>query len=104
MAGILEVQQGIQRQSADEELAYMITTTNYGSTPTGVSVVVYDEQTNTDVTSTVMPAGAHSVSGDVITLKPLKSLTKGHSYRVEVEFTDSDSNIWEPFFKVKCVR
>ncbi len=100
----LEVQQGIQKQSADEELAYKITTTNYGSTPTSISVVVYDEQTNTDVTATVMPAGAHSVAVNVITLKPLKLLTKGHSYRVEVKFTDSDANVWEPYFIVKCVR
>lgn len=103
MSNVLEVQEGTQYQTSDEQLAYSITTTNYGSSPTSVAIVAYDEHTNTDVTSTVIP-GDESISGDVITLPLLKALTKGHSYRIEVKFTDSSSNIWECCFTVKCVQ
>jgi hypothetical protein len=104
MASILAVAEGTQYQSPDEQLAYSITTTNYGSTPTDVSVKAYDEHTGTDVTTTVFPTNSPSTDGDVITLSLLKSLTVGNSYRIDVKFTDSDSNIWEPYFIVKCIE
>ncbi len=99
----LEVAEGTKYQSSDEILVYKITTTNVASSPTVGTVVVYDESVNEDVTSTVMPTGAHSDSGDVITLKPLQLLTVDHSYRIEVQFAVG-SNTWECFFKVKCIR
>ena len=99
----LEVAEGTKYQSSDEILAYKITTTNVASSPTVGTVVVYDEGVNEVVTSTVMPTGAHSDSGDVITLKPLKLLTVDHSYRIEVQFAVG-SNTWECFFRVKCIR
>ena len=98
----LQVYEGIQEQSADEELIYTITTTNWVSTPTSPSVKVFLEPSLSDVTSTVMPTNSPSVSGDVITLSPLKLLTKGHNYRVEVKFT-AGGNVWECYFRVKCV-
>ena len=99
---ILEITQGIQYQSADEQLAYQITTTNWASSPTSPSVVAFDETTNEVVTSTVFPTNSPSVSGDVITLSLLESLIKGHTYRIEVEFTVG-SNVWECFFRVECL-
>ena len=51
-----------------------------------------------DVTSTVT-SGSSSVSGDVITLPIIKSLTDGHKYRVEVKFT-AGGNIWECYFYI----
>ena len=102
---IREVKEGTQYQGADEELAYQITTTNWGSSPSSTAVKAYDENNaDDDVTSTVFPTNSPSESGDVITLSPLKSMTIGHSYRIEVKFTDGDSNIWELFFIVKCVE
>lgn len=102
---IREVMEGTQYQGADEELAYSITTTNWGSSPGTVSAKAYDENNDdADVTSTVFPTNSPSTSGDVITLSPLKSMTVGHSYRIEVKFTDSNSKKWEPFFIVKCVE
>jgi len=93
-----EVLEGIQYQGEDEEVAYTITTTNWASSPTSPSVVV-KESDGTDVTTTVMPTNSPSVIGDVITLSPLKSLTAGTEYRVEVQFT-TGSNKWECFFRV----
>ena len=102
---IREVKEGTQYQGADEELSYQITTTNWGSSPSSSSAKAYDENNNdSDVTSTVFPTNSPSESGDVITLSPLKSLTVDHSYRIEVKFTDGDSNIWETFFIVKGVE
>jgi len=103
MAEILEVTEGLKYQSADESLGYQITTTNWVSSPTSPVVVAYDEADNSVVTSTVFPTNSPSVSGDVISLSLLKSLTNGHNYRIEVKFTVG-SNIYECYFRVKCIR
>lgn len=92
------------RQSPQESISYSITTTPWGSTPTDVSLLVYDVTVpgvETDVTSTVA-AGNNSVSGDVITTKRIGSLTLGHDYRADVLFTDSGSNVHEANFKILC--
>jgi len=98
---ILEVSEGLQYQTSDEEITRSVTTTPWASTPTSPTVKVYVEPSLTDVTSTVMP-GSLSVSGDVITLPPLKSLTKGQIYRVEVKFT-ARGNVFECYHRVKCL-
>lgn len=103
MAHIIEVAEGTQYQTSDEMLAYQITTTNWVSDPTSPTVVAYDESVDEDVTSTVYSPNSPSATGDVITLSLLKDLTVDHSYRIEVKFTVG-SNIWECFFRVKCVR
>ena len=98
----LEAFEGIKYQSTDESLAYRITTTGWVSDPTSPSVKAYNEHPYEDVTSTVFPSNSPSVSGDVITLSLLTSLTKGRTYRIEVQFTVG-SNIWECYFRVKCI-
>jgi len=104
MVDIFEVAEGIRYQSSDETRAYTITTTNLVASPTTTTAVVYDETANDEnVSSTVMPSGSHSESGDVITLKPLTALTKGHDYRVEVKFVVG-SNTFERYFRVRCNR
>ena len=100
MTNKLEVAEGTQDQTSDEELAYKITTTNWVSSPTSPTVVVYDHHSNADVTANVGAVTA-SAAADVITLSVLKDLTKGHWYRVEVKWTVG-SNIWECYFIVKC--
>jgi len=99
---ILNVVEGVQYQSADESLAYQITTTNWVSSPTSTSVVAVDETTGVDVTTTVFPTNSPTESGDVISLSLLKALTRDHRYRIEVKFTVS-SNIYECRFFVECV-
>lgn len=98
---ILEVAEGTRHQSADESLAYSITTTNWVANPTGPSAVVVDETAAEDVTDTVFPSNSPSASNDVITLSLLKNLIKGHRYRVEVKFTVG-TNIYEFYFHVLC--
>jgi len=98
----LWVKEGPLEQSADERIAYKITTTNWISSPTTTTVKVYDEtQGDEDVTADV-GAVTGSESGDVITLSVLKDLTVGHSYRVEVKFIVGAS-YYECKFRVRCV-
>ena len=100
---VLEIQEGLQRQTSSEVLIYRVTTTNWISSPTSPACVVYDEETETDVTSIVMPTNSPSATLDVITLSPLRSLTKGRTYRVEVSFV-VDSATYELYFRVFCER
>jgi len=104
MSNIREVIQGTMFQGADEALIYTITTTPWGSTPTSISAAAFDEYADLAVTATVFPTNTPTATGDVISLSPLKALTVNHSYRIEVKFTDSGANIWEPKFLVKCVE
>lgn len=85
-----EVVQSPMEQGANEIITYTLTTTPWGTSPTtDITVTVLDVTAGTtdgDVTSTVMPTNTPSPSGDVITLSPLKLLTDGHKYRVQVKF------------------
>ena len=95
-----EVSQGAQNQGADEKITYTITTTNWASSPASESMVVKDAN-GTDVTSTVT-SGSTSVSGDVITLKPIDSLAAGERYKVEVKFTAGSGAPFECYFYINC--
>ena len=97
----LQVIEGIQEQSTNEEIAYAINTTPWGGSPSGPSAVAYDVDSGMDVTATVFPVNAPSVLGDVITLSKLKLLVKGKTYRIEVLFTQG-TNILECYLLVKC--
>ena len=99
---VLEIAEGKLYQGIDEEVPYNITTTPWLSSPTGPTVVVYDEQDESDVTSSVGAITA-TTSGDVITMSVLKSLTLGHSYRIEVKFTVG-SGIYEFKMWVEAIQ
>lgn len=93
-----------REQSPDEAIAYSVTTTPWGSSPGTIVLVVWDitdGNNPVDVTSSVT-TGANSASGDVITTKRIGSLTVAHSYRVDVKFTDGNSNTFECFFVLHC--
>lgn len=95
-----EVQEGKQYQGADESISYTLDVSAIGSSPSSVSVVVKDVTNAATVTSTVMPTNSPTVAGNVITLSPLKFLTAGVLYRVEVKYTVS-GNILESYFYVQ---
>jgi len=104
MSSKRECQESPVEQSPDESLAYGVTTTPWGSGPTSVSVVVWDVtdgNSPSDVTGSVT-TGSQSVAGDVITTKRIQSLTVGNQYRVDIEFTDEDSNTHECYFIIYC--
>jgi hypothetical protein len=97
----LEVLEGAQDQSTDEQIVYKLTTTPWGTSPATISAVAYDLTTRTTVTTTVFPTNTPSASGDIISLSALRSLTKNHQYRIEVKFT-ANSNVFECYFIINC--
>ena len=98
----LEVVERLQYQGENEAVTRTITTTPWGSSPTGVSVTVEDLSNNEkDVTSSVT-TGDPSVSGDVITLPELHSLTRGHLYRMRVAHTVSGNDL-EAKVLIQCL-
>jgi hypothetical protein len=74
-----------------------------GSTLSSPTAKVY--MNNTEITSTAMPSGSHSVSGNVQTLKPLV-FTAGHGgnyYVVDFQcVVDGNTEIGR--FKIKVLR
>ena len=80
-------------QGEDEQIAYSLTTTPWGSTPSSVSVVIKSLPDLTDTSATNL-SGSASVDGDVITTPKVISLVAGTQYRLEIKFTCS-GNIFE---------
>jgi hypothetical protein len=78
-------------QGEDERIAHSVTTTPWGSSPSGVSVVLKDSD-GTDVSATHL-TGSSSISGDVITLPTMHSLTADERYRLEVKFTVAGNEV-----------
>lgn len=96
-----EVQEGAQKQGADEKIIYSLTTTPWGSSPSNVAVVVKDVTENTTDVTGLTTSGSASVNGDVITLPKIQNLTAEHLYRVEVLF-DAGGNTFEAYFNIRA--
>ena len=94
----------VKQMSPEEIKAFALVmspwVTSISGTPTIDKVVDMDDQA-TDVSSTVVAAGAASVSTTTITLPKIQLLTEGKTYRVHVLFSDG-TNTWNPVFKIKC--
>ena len=90
MAIELRIRESPKAQKFAESVIYTLTSTPWGTSPSVVSVIVYDitdGEPYTDVTSTVMPTNSPSILGDVITFSPLKLLTRDHKYLMDIFFT-----------------
>lgn len=87
------------RQGKDEQISYSLTTTPWGSSPTGAAVVLKSVPEMTDVSSTHL-SGAVSTVGDVITSPLVTKLEVGKVYRLEFMFTIS-GNVFEAFALVE---
>ena len=88
-------------QGADEEVAYSLTTTPWGGTPTSVSVKLYEGTERTDRTATML-SGSASVASDVITTPTVTGLTVDKQYRLEIKFTEASGNVVEPYLIINC--
>ena len=96
-----EIVEGTIYQGVNESVAYSITTTVVGSSPTSVSFKIYSVDTQgieTDVTAT-LAAGSATVSGDIITLPKLSGVSNRGSYRIAVKFT-SGGNVYEHYARL----
>lgn len=94
-----EIVEGVQAQGEDEAVVYSVDWAAVGvpSSP----VVAVKTSTGADVTATVMPVNAPTVSGTVVTLSPLRSLMAGVLYRVEVRCSVG-ANTLETYFYVQA--
>lgn len=95
---IREIKESPLKQGTDEQIAYSLTTTPWGSDPSSPSVAIYDES-GTDLSLTNL-SGSASVSGDVVTTPKVLGLTAGVRYRLEIKFT-SGGNIYEAYAYIK---
>jgi hypothetical protein len=93
-----EIQESPLYQGVDEEIKYKLKTTPWGSSPSSPSVVIKKLPSNEDVSSTCLN-GSPSVSGDVITLPTVKSLSASTLYRLEVKFSVG-GNVMEAWIKI----
>ncbi|GAG53720.1 unnamed protein product [marine sediment metagenome] len=103
MSNIWEVKEGTRYVLPTEKKAFSITTTPVGSSPSDISVLVYDELDDSDVTSTVYPTNDPGADGtDVIELSLFRGdkATEGHKYRVHVTFDVDSGDTWTRVFKV----
>jgi hypothetical protein len=102
-----EIVEGDQYVGLNESPRFKLTTTNWGSSPTTVSVFSYSYNKTTQVytlnTSTIFPSGSASVSGDVITLPALVPQAVGDMYEVHIKFTAGGS-VWEAILWVIVTR
>lgn len=99
-----EVQESPFIQGPNERLAYAMTTTLLGSSPSNVVVTlqdITDEEDISDVTVSLAP-GVAGVVGDVITSPYLSGLTAGSKYRLSLRFSDANGNIWEEYAVILC--
>lgn len=72
-------------QGEDEQLAYALTTTPWGSSPSTPVVTIKNaagEDKTVDFTT-----GSASISGDVLTTPTILDLIAGAQYRLEIKFT-----------------
>lgn len=104
MSATREVNESPLFQGANESLAYNLTVTPWGSTPTSITTTLYDitDAENPSDVTTAKTAGSASVAGDIITTKRLTSLVLGNTYKLTTRFTDSASNTWEAFAIFYC--
>ncbi len=75
-------------QGVDERIAYSLTTTPWGSTPTSVVVKLKIWPEGKDVTAE-HTSGSASTIGDVITTPLIIGLENGVHYRLEIQFVVS---------------
>lgn len=104
---IREIKEGKQEQGVEEEVTYTLTVPTTWGTPSGtptIKVFSYIDRTFTDVTSTVMPTGSASISGQVITLPEAKAMTVDVMYRFEMKFDTSGGGVMEAYAWVECKR
>ncbi len=79
-------------QGVDEDIAYTLDASKWGSlSPAGLSVVAKDS-TGGDVSVTLL-TGSASASGSIITTPLIGSGTEGATYRIEVLWTDSGNTV-----------
>jgi hypothetical protein len=89
-------------QGIDETVIYSVDMTALGTptTPTAKAWKVITDANYTDVTTTIMPTGSCSVSGNTITLPGVKSLSLKNTYRIVITAAYSGGNTLSGYFDI----
>ncbi len=105
MAGIVnderQVKGGRRRMGRNEQIAWQVVTSAWGSSPESPACRLWDVTDNdwTDVSADCL-AGSASTDGDMVTTPYVVGLTPGHLYRLEVQFTCS-GNVFEAYLEIQ---
>jgi hypothetical protein len=103
MSKIEVIETGLEGTTSERKI-YSVDFAGCGvSTLASATAAAYDEVDEDDVSATVFPTNSPSVSSAVATLSPLRELTKGHTYRIEVLGVEG-SSYHEAYFRVECVK
>lgn len=104
MASVREVVEGVQPQGEAEKVTYTFDTQRIvEGAPTSPSVAVKDEDDNfKDVTSETATGNA-TAAGTIITSPEIHSLTRDHTYRVEIAFLIGGQQLVH-FLRIACER
>lgn len=98
-----QVKGGRRRMGRNEQIAWDLVTTAWGS-PTDPVVTLWDVTgTELEDVSATNLSGTASVAGDTITTPYVLGLTPGRLYRLEVQFTCS-GNVFEPYVEIQAER
>lgn len=94
---------GLTVQRPSEVISYTVDTTNVAASPTLSTTIAKDitDLSSVTVRTTGVLSGSGSVSGNVITLPKLQSLTDGQKYRIIAQWT-SAGNTYQDYFDVIC--
>ena len=84
-------------QGINEQVAYRLSTTPWGGTPTSPTITILNNL-DQDVTSD-LTTGSNSISGHNITFKTIQSLTRDEVYRMLLRFTIS-GNVFEAICQI----
>lgn len=86
MSGFLEFAESPVHLATGGQLTYSFDTTDYGGSPSDISVTATNLTTGKTVTSNIL-TGSASVSDDTIALPVIKDYLKNNLYAVDVVFT-----------------
>ena len=104
MASVREVVEGIQEQGETEEVVYTFNTLKIaGGAPSSPSVIVKDEDSNFDDVTEATTTGEASAVGTIITSPTIHTLTRDHTYRVEIGFMIGGNKVVH-YVRIACTR
>jgi hypothetical protein len=92
---IREAKESPLPQGVDERIAYILTTTPWGSSPGTLSCALKTIPGLVDVSASKL-SGSTTAVGDVITSPIVYALNSGQQYRLEFKFTCS-ANVFEAY-------
>jgi hypothetical protein len=102
MSSLREIKESPVEQGVNEQVSWILDTTNWGGSPTSPTNALEQERTvggNLDLSDTNL-SGTATVSGNYISSETVSALTRGKYYRLEFLWTDPDGNAVEAYVRI----